>query len=175
MYPEDFEEIMICPYCRFFPGGRPPGQPPGRPPTGPPGRPPSQPPGRPPTGPPGRPPGQPPGRPPTGPPGRPPGQPPGRPPTGPPGRPPMGRPPMGPPPTFLPSKALGQPFVFAVDPGAIRGCLYRYSYIWLVNGRSFWAFITFVGRRSIAGWRWNGRFWVYFGIDLRRIESFYCH
>jgi hypothetical protein len=64
---------------------------------------------------------------------------------------------------------------YAVDPGAIRRCLYRYVYIWLENGRSFWAWLTFVGRTSVAGWRWNGYRWVYFGIDLSDIEAFVCY
>lgn len=105
------------------------------------------------------------------------------PPQTPPGPPPMGGgaggpqphqgPPSGPPPSFTPKQQQYQPK--AVDPRAIRRCMYRYSYIRLNNGSSFWAWITFVGRTSIAGWRWNGRRWVYFGIDLRRIASFVCY
>ncbi|HBS44831.1 MAG TPA: transporter, partial [Paenibacillus sp.] len=32
----------------------------------------------------------------------------------------------------------------------------------------------FVGRNSVAGFRWFGLFWGYFGIDLNRIRSFTC-
>lgn len=110
---------------------------------------------------------------------------PGRPPFpgspgGTPGRPPMAgqdRPPAGPPPTYIPQKPRPQaqgPGVLAVDPGAIRPCVFRYVYLWLTNGRQFWAYLVFVGRTSVAGWRWNGFRWVYFGLDLRRIESFVC-
>nr|WP_052221592.1 hypothetical protein [Clostridium homopropionicum] len=92
---------------------------------------------------------------------------------------PSGAQPMGPPPSFTPSQTQAQSFggigVQAVDPGAIRRCLYRFTYVWLDNGRSFWIFPVFVGRRSLAGYRWNGRRWVYFGIDLRRIDSFVCY
>lgn len=63
----------------------------------------------------------------------------------------------------------------AVDPGAIAGCRYRFVYIWQTNGRSYWAYLTFVGRNSAAGYRWSGFNWVYFGIDLRFIEQFYCY
>lgn len=115
----------------------------------------------------------------------------GGPPFGPPGGPPSGFPgggmgpgpqpgpsgpqPMGPPPSFTPAKPQTHGIgVQAVDPGAIRRCLYRFTFVWLDNGRSFWIFPVFVGRRSLAGYRWNGRRWVYFGIDLRRIESFTC-
>jgi hypothetical protein len=90
--------------------------------------------------------------------------------------------PTGPPPSFTPSQAQAQPLTttsqgaatFAVDPGAIQRCLFRYTYIWMRGGQQFWFFPTFVGRRSIAGFRWTGFTWVYFGTDLRRIRSFQC-
>jgi hypothetical protein len=110
-------------------------------------------------------------------------QPPGLPPFGPPGSgqggfgggPGQGGPPPGPPPGDIPFDQ-GQFGAFAVDPGGIRGCLYRYTYIRLNNGRAFWYFPTFVGRNSVAGWRWrrNQFRWVFFGIDLDRIRSFSC-
>lgn len=86
-------------------------------------------------------------------------------------------PPSGPPPSFIPpqSQAQGGPSVFAVDPGAIRPCVYRYVYIRLNTGESFWAWLVFVGRRSAAGWRWTGFRWIYFGVDLRNISSFTCY
>ncbi|CAN7484008.1 hypothetical protein [Rossellomorea sp. LjRoot5] len=88
------------------------------------------------------------------------------------------QPPPGPPPNFQPQKTAfqgtqGGPSTFAVDPGAIRRCLFRYTYIWLRRD-AFWFYPVFVGRRSIAGWRWIGFTWVYFGIDLDKIESFTC-
>ncbi len=79
--------------------------------------------------------------------------------------------PSGPPPKQVPQVTPG---LTAVDPGAIRRCRYRFVYIWLENGRSFWAWLTFVGRRSIAGYRWIRNRWVYFGTDLRNISDFYC-
>lgn len=93
------------------------------------------------------------------------------------GGPGQGGPPSGPPPSFIPpAQSQGQFGIYAVDPGGIRGCLYRFTYIRLNNGRSFWYFPTFVGRYSIAGWRWrrNQYRWEYFGIDLDRIRSFSC-
>lgn len=87
--------------------------------------------------------------------------------------------PKGPPPTFTPTKnemqKKGGPSLKAVEPGAIKPCKFRYIYIWLENGRSFWAYLTFVGNRSVSGYRWNGRRWVYFGIDMRQIDSFQCY
>ena len=92
------------------------------------------------------------------------------------GRPPSNVP-SGPPPSFTPQQSRqtrGGVGIFAVDPGAIRGCLFRFTFIWLRNGRSFWFFPTFVGRESIAGYRWNGYRWNYYGTDLDRISSFQC-
>lgn len=81
--------------------------------------------------------------------------------------------PSSPPPNFIPEYSV-QPF--AVDPGAIRRCLFRFTYVWLSRRESFWFFPTFVGRNSVAGFRWNERRrrWQYFGIDLDRIDSFTC-
>ncbi len=165
-----------------------------RPPQGQPGFPPGFPSGFPSGGQPGFPPGFPSGGQPGFPPGFPSGGQPGFPPGGPPGFPSGGQqggpptassntPPSGPPPNFIPSEAQattlsagpgGDVSTFAIDAGAIFPCRFRFTYIWLNNGRSFWSYIVFVGRNSIAGWRYTGRRWVYFGIDLRRIRSFYC-
>ena len=79
--------------------------------------------------------------------------------------------PSSPPPSYTPQESAS---LFAVDPGAIRGCLYRFTFVWLNNGSSFWFYPTFVGRDSIAGYRWRGFRWVYYGTDLRRIRSFRC-
>ena len=95
------------------------------------------------------------------------------------GGPGMG-PPQGRPPAFIPQQATAthatfvQPGVFAVNPGSIRPCLFRYTYIWLTNGQQFWMFPTFIGRDSISGWRWTGFRWFFFGTDLRRIVAFTC-
>jgi hypothetical protein len=91
---------------------------------------------------------------------------------GPPGGAPGGvQAPTAPPPQFVPQMSAT---AFAIDPGAIRGCLFRNTYIWLNNGEQFWFFPVFVGRNSVAGFRWFGLFWGYFGIDLNRIRSFTC-
>lgn len=116
-----------------------------------------------PPGPPFPPPGPPLGRPPFAPPGPPVGPPPGLP----------AGPPTAPPPAYIPP-APGEVGVFAVDPGAISRCLYRYTYVWLTNRQQFWFYPVFVGRTSVAGYRWTGFFWIYFGIDLRHISSFQC-
>jgi hypothetical protein len=89
----------------------------------------------------------------------------------------QGGPPSGPPPSIAPIKksAYGGPSAQFVEPATIRRCRYRFIYIWPSYGRPFWAWLTFVGRRSVSGYRWNGRRWVYFGMDLRQIDSFECY
>ncbi|MBT2680250.1 collagen-like protein [Bacillus sp. ISL-35] len=83
-----------------------------------------------------------------------------------------GGPPSSPPPAYVPQE---QATAFAVDPGGIRRCMFRFTYIWLIDGRSFWFYPVFLGRSSVAGWRWSRRRgWVYYGMDLRQIRSFQC-
>ncbi|MGL5150547.1 MAG: hypothetical protein ACRC7N_08260 [Clostridium sp.] len=95
---------------------------------------------------------------------------------------------MGPPPSYIPTKndksvqklnynPYNQegPQTKAVSPNSIRFCLYKYTYIWEMNGRSYWAYLFNVDRVSVSGMRWMGYYWVYFGIDLRRIDSFVCY
>ena len=91
----------------------------------------------------------------------------------PPGQGSQAGPPMGPPPEFTPSQKK-QAQTLAIDPGSIQGCLYRYTYVWLRGFQQFWFYPTYVGRRSVSGYRWNGFRWTYFGIDLRQIQSFTC-
>ncbi len=110
------------------------------------------------------------GQPPFGPPGQ--GQQ-GMPPFGPPpGQGQQAGPPLSPPPQQIPQQSLQSGSgaqLFAIDPGSIRGCLYRYTYVWLSRFNAFWFYPTYVGRNSVAGYRWTGFNWVYFGIDLERI------
>lgn len=92
-----------------------------------------------------------------------------------PGGPPGGGPPSAPPPQFVPD--FPGVSTFAVDAGALQGCLFRNTYVWLNNGRTFWFFPVFIGRRSVAGFRWRAgqRRWVYYGIDTSNIRSFQCY
>ncbi|MBE1446571.1 hypothetical protein GGC63_006076 [Paenibacillus sp. OAS669] len=84
--------------------------------------------------------------------------------------------PQSPPPSFIPPEPFAAPF--AVDASSIRGCLFRYVYIWQDNGDQYWMYLTHVGRNSISGFRWFGTgpigFWLFFGLDLRRIRQFTC-
>ncbi|WP_419182270.1 collagen-like protein [Paenibacillus radicis (ex Xue et al. 2023)] len=83
--------------------------------------------------------------------------------------------PQSPPPSFIPQQSAS---LFAVDPGSISRCLFRNVYIWQDNGDQYWMYLTHVGRNSISGYRWYGfgptGFWLYFGLDLRRINQFTC-
>jgi hypothetical protein len=114
-------------------------------------------------------------QPPFGPPGQgPAGGPPGgfQPPFGPPGQGQEAGPPTSPPPSFVPQQQVE---AYAVDPGGIARCLFRYTYVWLRGFEQFWFYPTFVGRNSVSGYRWTGFRWIYFGISLRQIQSFTCY
>lgn len=82
--------------------------------------------------------------------------------------------PQNPPPNWTPEYPQMQ--TRAVDPGAISGCMYRFTYVWLSRRQGFWFFPVFVGPRSVAGYRWNSRRrrWEYTGVDLNQINSFTC-
>lgn len=96
-----------------------------------------------------------------------------QPPFGPPGQGQADGPPLSPPPSFVPAQTQ-QVQTFAIDPGSIRRCLFRFTYVWLRGFQQFWFYPIFVGRNSVSGWRWNGFRWVFFGISLRQIQSFTC-
>ena len=96
--------------------------------------------------------------------------------------------PVSPPPSYIPSKndknvkyvttqtttTSGVATPKSVSPGSINFCLFKFTYIWQTNGRAYWAYLLRVDRQSISGFRWAGWRWVYFGVDLRRIEAFVC-
>lgn len=114
------------------------------------------------------------GRPPMGPPPMGPpnfGPPPGQPPMGPPPfGPPPGQPPASPPPNFSPARPSWQ-----VNPAGIRSCLFRHTYIWLDNGRSFWFYPMTVTGGLVTGFRWSNRNgWRFRTIQLNNIRSFQC-
>ena len=83
-----------------------------------------------------------------------------------------GETPNSPPPSFSPVEPrISQ---FALDAGSVMPCRFRFAYIWPRRGQPFWAWITFVGRRSFAGFKWVGRRWVYFAMDLRDVRNIQC-
>ncbi len=93
----------------------------------------------------------------------------------PPGQQQGSQPPRTAPPSTTPTYPSTQ--LFAVDPGAIRGCLHRFTFVWLSRRQGFWFYPDFVGRRSVSGWRWRSRLrrWEYTGISLDSIDRFSCY
>lgn len=96
--------------------------------------------------------------------------------------------PTSPPPNFTPNEIQGTTLktnqntaksqgsnLKAVDPGAVFPCLYRYAYLWPNLGPGYWMYVTYIGKSSIAGWRYYRHRWVYYSTDLRSIRSFYCY
>ncbi len=59
-------------------------------------------------------------------------------------------------------------------PGSIRTCIHRFTYVWLNDGRNFWAWIPSVSRWAIYGYRWTGNRWVYFEADVNDVDTFSC-
>lgn len=102
----------------------------------------------------------------------------------------MGGQPLSPPPNFTPEmprmereQTFGAPDQFGAQyrggrqqypPVFNRRCLNRYTFIWLINGNSFWFFPTFIGWQHIEGFRWRNGRWVYDRINLRRIIFSTC-
>lgn len=62
----------------------------------------------------------------------------------------------------------------SVDGYLMQPCLYTPTYLWLSNGQQFWFYPTFMGRRSVAGYRWSYSQWVYTGFGFDIIDSFTC-
>ena len=79
--------------------------------------------------------------------------------------------PTNPPPSKIPRR---KPGLFAVDPQALRGCLYRDTYILLSNRTSCWFHPTYIDYVSTSGYKWNGAAWIPWGTELERIVSFQC-
>lgn len=90
---------------------------------------------------------------------------------------------LGSPPNYIPSKNSPEVKSFqssgastkAVSSNSIRFCLFKFTYIWETNGNDYWAYIFNVDRRTVTGMRWFRGRWNYFGVDLRRIDSFVCY
>lgn len=61
-----------------------------------------------------------------------------------------------------------------VRPRELRSCVNRFTYLWLINGNSFWFYPIFVGRYQIEGFRWRRGGWMYDRINIRRIYYFRC-
>ncbi|MGG1246868.1 hypothetical protein [Bacillus spizizenii] len=88
--------------------------------------------------------------------------------------------PQGPPPSKKPAKPKKpqstQGVAYLVEPIAIQPCLFRFTYVWLTNGSSFWFYPIILGRRSVGGFYWDSsrRRWVYFALDTNLIDVVSC-
>jgi hypothetical protein len=103
----------------------------------------------------------------------------------------MGQMPKSAPPNFIPEapgmerrqmggpgpSGYGVPFrgeMRQTEPRDIRRCLNQFTFIWLVNGNSFWFYPTFVSRDFVQGFRWRRDRWEFDRINLRRIFFSRC-
>ncbi|MEK4714766.1 MULTISPECIES: collagen-like protein [Sporosarcina] len=83
----------------------------------------------------------------------------------------QGAAPTNPPPSSIPKQQTGP---LSIDPGALRGCLYRDTYLSLVNRTSFWFHPTYIDYITTTGFKWDGYAWLPWRIDLDKIISFQC-
>lgn len=90
----------------------------------------------------------------------------------------IANPPNTSPPSFTPLKSQSQILQITglgIDDTLLRSCLFKKIYIWFRDNIEFWVWLTFIGGGHAVGWRWNGSYWIYFEIDLRKVESFICY
>ncbi|RNB63438.1 transporter, partial [Brevibacillus centrosporus] len=85
-------------------------------------------------------------------------------------------PPSAPPPRRTPSSPGERGFggTRTIDARRFSPCLFRFAYVWMRNGNSFWFYPVFISRNFVAGYRWRFNRWVYFGTNLNRIAYFTC-
>ena len=65
---------------------------------------------------------------------------------------------------------------YAVSPEALSICLNKLTYIWQNDDKEYWSYIFYIDHVSFVGWRWNKYIndWVYFGVDISKVEAFTC-
>ena len=56
----------------------------------------------------------------------------------------------------------------------LQRCQNRFTFIWMINGNSFWFYPTFVGRQFVEGFRWRRNRWEFDRINISRIAFFRC-
>jgi hypothetical protein len=84
-------------------------------------------------------------------------------------------PPKNPPPNYTPKLSdAASPTLTTVEFGVVAPCIFKFTYLWLKSGDSFWSYIVYVSKTSIAGWKYKAGQWVYFGLDLKEIKNFIC-
>ena len=92
------------------------------------------------------------------------------------------------PPNFIPEmpdmekRSYGQPYggggqmtpYMQIRPRELRRCLNRFTFIWLINGNSFWFYPTFLDRQFVYGFRWRRNQWEYDRLNVNRIIFSRC-
>lgn len=79
--------------------------------------------------------------------------------------------PKNPPPNYTPKIPTS---VSSIEYNIISPCVYKYTYLWLKNGESFWSYIVYVGKRAVSGWRYKRGRWIHFSSHLKQIKNFTC-
>jgi hypothetical protein len=90
-------------------------------------------------------------------------------------QPPYGGAPHTPPPHYTPRHVPQGYYPTPVNRHRLIPCLYRFTYVWLHNDRSFWFYPIHVDHNFVYGYRWNGYTWIYRQINLHRILFFSCY
>lgn len=87
-----------------------------------------------------------------------------------------------PPPNLVPLKDKGKaegntkiPGKNIIAPSSLNHCLFKFTYIWLDNGLSFWSKPVAITNESVFAWVWNGVSWNYINIYLYLINTFLCY
>ncbi len=73
--------------------------------------------------------------------------------------------PLSPPPKNKPKKPRTS---YIID------CMHQYTYVWLKRGNSFWFYPTRIEQGEVSGYRWDGRKWVFYGLDEKSIDQVAC-
>lgn len=80
------------------------------------------------------------------------------------------------PPNFIPSKntlySHTYNLIFQSDPEKLKYYIFKCIYMWLRDKTQFWCYLTFVGGGHAGGWLWNGKEWLNFEIDFRKLDCF---
>lgn len=65
---------------------------------------------------------------------------------------------------------------YGVSAKAISCCLDKLTYIWQNDKKEYWCYIFYIDHVCFVGWRWEKHIndWVYFGIDISKVEAFSC-
>jgi hypothetical protein len=75
--------------------------------------------------------------------------------------------PESPPPAYIPPKPS--------SPSYMIDCVFQNTYVWLTTEEGFWFYRPRVDYDGVTGYRWNGVFWMFYGIDPRFIDAVSCY